>query len=232
MSNSFSSIPGRALRRLRYLYNKHVVRDEVTRGVDVWYQTFPGQRVLYDLGLPEQAVVVDIGGFIGEWTAACLGYCPTAEVHVFEPVPAYVAKLKSRFKGNRKVKVHDYALGGEDSPPSMEIGLLGEGSSAFRTGGATLTVPVKPVVETLKGLKLKHIDAMAINAEGGEYQILPSLCKSGMMKQVDVLWVQFHLVNARSRANHAQVCAMLERTHDCVIRVPFVWEKWVRRAKS
>src|SRR5947209_19219821 len=57
-------------------------------------------RLSYDLG--PDSVVFDVGGFEGQWASDLFArYC--CHIHLFEPVPAYADRIRSRFARNPKV---------------------------------------------------------------------------------------------------------------------------------
>ena len=60
-------------------------------------------------GLPKDAVIIDLGGYEGEWATGIAGkYNPT--IHVFEPHPGFSTNLEKLFEGNARITVHPVAL--------------------------------------------------------------------------------------------------------------------------
>ena len=70
-----------------------------------------GNELLYDVPVTTDSLVIDAGGYEGEWTATMIArYGCRSEV--FEPVPSYADHCKRLFGRNTLVHVHAAALGG------------------------------------------------------------------------------------------------------------------------
>lgn len=180
----------------------------------------------YDM-LPENPLVLDFGGFAGEWTDQVLSHRPGATSHIFEPHPKFAAALRSKFQGNDKVIVHDFALGA--TAGTLTLSDAGDASSALGGQDGAFTAAIVPVAGFFETEKLDHVDLAKINIEGGEYDLLPALIDSGLIARIDRLRVQFHLFGPELVAKRDDIRAALEKTHDCVWSYPFVWEEWRRR---
>lgn len=178
-------------------------------------------------GLTAGSVVLDVGGFEGNWAAAVHG-ASGAVVHVFEPHPGFAAAIARRFAGNPAIKVHDLALG--SAAGSLQLSDDGDASSSFRKAAATVMGRVVPVRDFLTPAAFPRIDLVKINIEGGEYDLLPALVEAGVMPRIDLLQVQFHLFEQGDIARRESIRARLAETHDCDWAYPFVWEQWRRRA--
>jgi FkbM family methyltransferase len=215
------------IRKMAHLWNLYLIRDEVTVGVRDWYKYCLNERVLHVHELPPKAVVIDVGGFTGEWVGACHTFQPAATYHVFEPLSRYVAHLKKRFAKAKNVKIHPFGLAAEDG--TVDLSVMGEGSSQFRVSGEVERVTLRDVTAAFKELSIKHVHLMAMNAEGAEYMLLPMLLDKGWMPKIDTLFVQFHKLDGASVGQREAIRGRLAKTHVCVMNFPFVWEKWVRR---
>lgn len=225
--NDSLPLPARVARKIKYLWHKKVLRDPVLRGVDRWYGVSPAGTLLFEHRLKPGAVIFDVGGFTGVAAAEMVKRYPDATYHVFEPIAKYVKHLKARFGRNRKVKVHAYGVAGQAGRATIYH--LGEQSSVYRQGGSEEVIELRGVVETYKTLAPKGVDMLMMNAEGAEYDVLDALLEAKLAAKTHTLLVQFHPVVTDYRKRYAAIAAKLARTHDLVFRVPFVWEKWVRR---
>jgi hypothetical protein len=58
------------------------------------------------------SVVLDIGGFEGNW-AAEIHARYGARVHIFEPHPTFASNIAERFLGNHSIIVHDLLISTE-----------------------------------------------------------------------------------------------------------------------
>ncbi len=64
-------------------------------------------------------LVVDVGGNVGNYSAAVLRQVPSAEIHVFEPAQSNVAKLRARFSDYANVHIVDAALSSAPGEASL-----------------------------------------------------------------------------------------------------------------
>lgn len=87
-------------------------------------------------GVTRDSVVFDLGGFEGEW-AEEMRRLYDCKVHIFEPHPQFAAALAARFEGDEKVFCHAFALGAAEG--ELTLSDSGDASSAFVTGGATVS---------------------------------------------------------------------------------------------
>lgn len=77
-------------------------------------------------------------------------------------------------------------------------------------------------------LLTKEVALLKCNVEGMEYQILPHIIESGLIRNIENLQVQFHLINMDSEKEYAQIKKKLMETHQITFRCSFVWENWAR----
>jgi FkbM family methyltransferase len=182
-------------------------------------------RVVYPLDA--NAVVVDAGGYHGDWAAEIVARyaCP---VEVFEPVDSFVELLERRFAANPLVTIHPFGLGARDETIELHVE-RGASSAVMRPFGS---VPERGELrDAVAWLAASPpVDLMKVNIEGGEYDLLERLLEEGLMKRIRFLQVQFHdgLPDAEPRMRRIQ--AQLERTHTLSWRYEWVWESWERRA--
>jgi FkbM family methyltransferase len=175
-------------------------------------------------GLGAGARVLDFGGYEGAWTDA-IRRIHGARVEVFEPHPRFAAALAARFASDRAVTVNPFALGEADGPLWLSDG--SDGSSAV-VGAAA----VQGQQRAAAAYFAEHPGAVAlakVNIEGGEYTLLPALHRADVLRQIEVLQVQFHLYKQDDIAARAAIRRMLEQTHRCDWEYPFVWEQWSLR---
>lgn len=111
-------------------------------------------------------IVVEVGGNVGEDSTKWVEL--SAEVVIIEPIPTYVAQLRSRFATNKHVAVLAFGLDYEDGTfPFCEAGV---GSGAFGKCSNPVQLPVRGTATIVRWLlestKRSHIDMMTINCEG------------------------------------------------------------------
>lgn len=177
-------------------------------------------------GLGDKPVMLDFGGFEGNW-AAEMHAAYGARVHVFEPHPSFAASIARRFDGNGDIVTHPLALGGADG--ELVLSDDGDASSAMRDGISAVRGLVRAATPYLDTLGLERVDVAKINIEGGEYDLLPELIESGWIGKIDRVQVQFHLFTPDEIRRRDAIRDGLSRTHFCEWEYAFVWEQWKRR---
>ncbi|WGH79735.1 FkbM family methyltransferase [Jannaschia ovalis] len=177
-------------------------------------------------GLGPADTVLDFGGFEGAW-AARLHDAHGCRVHVFEPHPAFIERLRHRFAGNAAVMVHPFAVGRADGV--LPLSDDGDASSALSGKGAAVKGEIRAAARVFADLPEDRFAVAKINIEGGEYDLLPALIEAGILDRIDRLQVQFHLYTRADLDRRARLVAAIERTHASDWSYPFVWEQWSRR---
>ena len=202
---------------------------EYKKTVSKWFNDNGDYTKRLDYQLDENSIVIDAGGYRGDWTADII-YKYNCFSYVFEPVHEFAERLKYRFKHNCKVKVLECGLGAKTMEVSMKV--CRDSSSVYNIGKneSTNIIQYKAIDEFMIENKLSNIQLMKINIEGGEYDLLEHLCSNGMIKMFDNLQIQFHnipSINATSRM--IKIWDILNDTHKLTWSYrPFVWENWER----
>lgn len=198
--------------------------DPTYRAHRRWLRDRGNERLRYDYDLSATSVVVDVGGYRGDWSAVLARkFGPI--IHVFEPVPAFAAGVADRFAGSAHVTVHPCGLSDKDE--QVRFSLADEASGFYSEGGDCVEVSLRDADDVLADLD--RVDLMKLNIEGGEYAVLGRLIETGKIADVRYLQVQFHLFSPKSRRLYRRIARSLSRTHRLMWRYPFVWESWERK---
>ena len=187
-----------------------------------------GNELLYDVPVSTGSLVIDAGGYEGEWTVKMLArYGCRSEV--FEPAPSYADHCKRLFGRNTLVRVHAAALGG--SSRITKFSFAANGTSEFRTTESTNIVeaPVVDVSQVFDMLGDEPVACLKLNIEGGEYEVLERLLVTNQIIRCKSLLIQFHYQPEDWWQRRKDIEARLQATHDRDWCYPMVWEKWVRR---
>lgn len=179
------------------------------------------------IALTPSSAVLDIGGHVGMFSDAILAQAP-CRLEIFEPMPEYAAHLQCKYRGRRNVTVHPYGLAAADAQRTFYARDAGTGEFA---DGSPVEVSFKSIDAVVSSLP-PMLDLVAINIEGGEYELLPLLVDRGVMPRIGRLVVQFHRIDTNSAARVQEIRARLQRTHECVWNYDFVWECWERREEA
>lgn len=199
---------------------RRVRRERQAGALGAYYRAGGDALLFRDLRVGSSQRVLDGGGFRGEWTAEALWRFGCSSV-VYEPVPEFARGLRERFACNDRVEIVEAALGG--AAGEVEIGLAGDGSSAFRAGGATVRARVVDIAEACAR---DDLGCVKLNIEGGEYEVLERLAAADRLRGLGTLLIQFHELDAQSAGRRARAQEQLARTHRLRWDFPFVWERW------
>ena len=190
--------------------------------------------LLTDFGLDETSLVVDGGAYVGNWSERVVEQSG-ARIYAFEPNPAVLPRLKDRMARHPSVSVFEFGLGDRDL--TIEMTLQGPGSSFFpenyfakKRNVDTTTASIRDIVQVFQELDVTHIDLLALNIEGSEYEVLPRLIETGWMDRIDVVLIQFHEWLPSSHRRRRAIQRSLKKTHVQLFDYPWAWEAWRRHA--
>lgn len=172
----------------------------------------------------KDSVIWDIGGYEGFWTENTLKSVE-GNIFVFEPITKFYNILKQKFNNNSRVSIFNFALGNVDK--EINISVSGDASSAFVKLGAF----EKCMQKNINSLFPCHIDVMAINAEGAEYEIIPALVCSGNINKIDFIQIQCHTFIDGWEDKYKNIVSLLSNTHNRIFCWDVVWEVWEIKAQ-
>jgi FkbM family methyltransferase len=212
----------RVLRRLK----AEVFPTEGDRAVKRWWKDGGDERFRYDYDLSSDSLIVDLGGYKGQWASDMHGRYG-CRVLVFEPVRSFADKITERFKKNPRIQTFCLALGKNRRQETFF--LSADGTSAYGDASAKATVQFEDVAEFFRTHDIGEIDLMKVNIEGGEYELLPRILETKLIRNIKHLQIQFHDVAPDSRQRMDEICRALALTHQPTYQYKFVWENWTRR---
>jgi FkbM family methyltransferase len=176
--------------------------------------------------LTPESLVLDVGGYVGDF-AEDISARYGSRVEVFEPIPSFAERIRSRLRGSSKVKVHDFGLAA--TTRTERISLASESSSIVRSAGAAeqQTIHLRSAREVLERLE-GPIALLKINIEGAEYELLEQLLADGFLRRIEHLQIQFHNFVPDAVARRRSLRARFRETHVEQWNFPFIWESWKR----
>lgn len=188
--------------------------------------------LLVDVDLPAGAVVVDLGAYEGDWSARLLaraGPRPDLRIHAFEPEPGAVARCRRALAGDPRAVVHPFGLAGRDQRLTLAVG--GPGSTVYGSPGApgffgAEEVELRDIAAVLDELGVARIDALKINIEGGEFEVIDRLHETGWLARTGSVIVQFHEFAPGAHRARRRNRRQLAETHRCTWSHPWVYERW------
>jgi len=211
--------------KTNYLYARYVKREPFLLEVSRWFSDDGDNTMRLDYPLTKDSVVFDVGGYHGDF-AEVINQKYHCKVYVFEPVKEFYELCVKRFKNNSKVVCLNYGLSSKDE--CLDIGLA-ENASSFdspHTEGNTQGVELRSVEGCVSDLNVEHIDLFKINIEGGEFEVIPALIHSGLIKSIQYLQVQFHDFVDHAEEKRKLIRNELMKTHTEMWNYEFVWESW------
>jgi FkbM family methyltransferase len=127
--------------------------------------------------LSEDSLVVDFGGYIGEWAHKVFTKYGCF-IEIYEPAHEFVVEIEKRFKSqiNNKIVVKECALGSLESHADLIIDGL---ATNIKKGDGNGTIFV---ASASKVLSERKIDLLKMNVEGSEYEIFDSLLENDLVK--------------------------------------------------
>ena len=185
-----------------------------------------GNELLYDLPVQTGSLVIDAGGYEGEWTAGMVSRYG-CKSKIYEPVPLYVEKLKSYFKSNELVEINMAALGGEDRKTIFNLDNNGTSEFIGANAGRNIEADVVDVARIFNNLSGTRVACFKSNIEGGEYELLERMLETNNISLCDSLLIQFHRQPVGYEERYRKIFASLQKTHLQSWCYEMVWEKWV-----
>jgi len=200
------------------------ISDRFYRAHHNYISQNPQDECRYGYNLHEGALVLDVGGFDGDFAQACLSRF-NASVTIFEPIETFAQRISSRFNGDKRITVHTAGLSDRDE--TAEFNLEGNATGLYSSSSVvTEKVILWDVERFIVEHQVSKWDLLKLNIEGGEYAVLKKLIDSGLIKRFKYIQVQFHLNIPDARKKYKEIKKQLCNTHDIEWCYPFVWESW------
>lgn len=198
-------------------------RTEQQQVFDRWFAVEGDATLRLDYDLTEASVVVDVGGYEGQW-ASDIFLRHRCFIHICEPVPAFAAKIVRRISGNPKIALHAFGLGKATGVETISVS--DNESSIFKTAPQSEEIRIVAADEFFRREGITSLDLMKINIEGGEFDLLEHLISTGLVATIRNIQVQFHEFVPQAEPRMRAIQAALERTHELTWQYRFVWENW------
>lgn len=177
-------------------------------------------------GTTESDVVLDIGGYRGDF-AAEMNRKYGCRVIVFEPIPEFFAAVSKRFESNNRVVVVPVGVSGDASEEMMVM--KGDSTGVYADGGVAISVRLIGIIEAMSMADVTTVKVVKINCEGCEFAILEKLLSSGGITRIENIQVQFHGVAPNAEARYEYIQHQLPNTHMLTLDAGWVWQNWKRK---
>ncbi|GAH33035.1 unnamed protein product [marine sediment metagenome] len=210
-------------------YRLKILKDPFTIAVNQWFKDDGDSTLRLDYPLTENSIVLDIGGYLGEWSHK-ISELYNPYILIFESVPEYYSKIVRRFKSNPKASVYSFGLSDRDMVTKMSI--LRDSSSVYKNEGNCIDIQLKDIARFLKKENIERIDLIKINIEGGEYSLLKRMIDKHIVEKCQDIQVQFHHFYPNAEQLRSEIREFIKKTHILIYDYPFVWENWRKSGVS
>ncbi len=183
------------------------------------------ELLISNFKLATDSWVIDIGGFLGDWTAAMLDRY-NARYIIVEPVPQFANQISERFSDQPNVQLLEFVIGISEGTQQLYVNGEATGSSA---SGSPIIVNQQPISRLVSRIDGDTVGVASINIEGGEYELLEMLLESGEIARFNVLLIQFHQVNDYSPERYLKIQSGLAVSHNLSWDYSFVWQRWDKK---
>lgn len=191
-----------------------------------WHFAREVRERIVDHPLTPDSIVIDCGAYKGEFARRIIDRHSCRNVVCFEPIPEFALAIPTTCAGAiSQPRVLPFALGRANERRTFHIS--DDATGAFGSG-RVVPVDVLDVADAFDRYGLAEADLLAINVEGGEYDILDRLIETGTIAGMKNVMVQFHKVVPDYEARYAAIATALGRTHARQWCFPWVWESWSR----
>ena len=211
-------------------YLRHYFFDKST--AEYWLHLYldAQNNHLQDHGLGGDSIVFIVGGYKGEF-AYELASKFNPNIYIFEPVKDFCDEISARFQNNPKVRVFNQGLSNKTYMTDFFVN--GAGSSIYETSETKNQVQMVDVCQFFTENKIGKIDLMSVNTEGSEYDILPRLLDSGLIKQIENIQIQFHLFDQpRYVQARSDIVRRILETHKTKYSFLYTWECFSNKTVS
>ena len=141
----------------------------------------------------EATVVVDIGANIGISALFFLTEAPRCRVHLFEPNPALIARLRSNLSAfAERIAVNELAVATHGGSTQFGVEPTGRyGGIVVMARAETIQVPCRPVAEVIEEVleEEQRIDLLKVDTEGTELELLRSL-PAHLVERIEAIHVE------------------------------------------
>lgn len=216
--------------KAREMYTTTEDAEEIEREIreQPWHDIVGDKTFRLGYDLDRDSIVVDIGGYIGDWSSAIYNmYSP--KIYIFEPVNVYANEIIRRFKHNNDVKITVAGCGRRDEGANIYISQ--GGTSLIHKSNRKENIKIIDIHKFITGLD-KRINLMKINIEGAEYDLILYLIETGDIKKVDNIQVQFHPFVSEAQEKKRALYERLSETHNQTYNFDYVWENWKLKTKQ
>lgn len=205
----------------KILYNLEI---DMYYGGNKWlyeWEKDKADHLRYKFDLDKNSIVVDAGGYNGEWSKAIYEKYNCC-IYIFEPIPNFSHTIRLLFYNNKSITVVNSGL--SDSDRLEKIYFDENATSLHQKNENEMQIILRDFNKYF--VPQLSIGLLKINIEGEEYRLLDSIIKAGNQKYIKNILVQFHTFIDGYAEKRAAIREELSKTHELVWCYDYVWELW------
>jgi FkbM family methyltransferase len=190
---------------------------------DRWINDRGDQTLRVNYNLTPDSVVVDAGGYHGEFAKTINGKYGSI-IFVLEPLKSLHDNIETMFRLNPRVIPLNYALAARTE--QADISLEGDASSLHTNSGLTERIQCVDVQEFFETNNIETVDLLKLNIEGAEYDVLDRIIELDLLPSINNIQIQFHRFVPDCGRRRDAIREHLSKTHTCVWDYEWIWEGW------
>lgn len=179
------------------------------------------ERLKYKTKFMDYGLVLDFGAYKGNFTSKLSKRNPHMSFQVYEPVSNFYDECVRRFKNKENIEVFQFGV----TSDGRDLDLIVDGPRT-KVGNSTekQVFSTKSIVDIFADLN--KVELVKMNIEGMEYECLYTLIRSGYIKKVNYLLIQFHNFRAQDTGDYRNLIEMLDKDFKSIFQYPWKWELW------
>jgi FkbM family methyltransferase len=197
-----------------------------------WYE-MDGEHTRYTVWdeLKAGDVVLDVGGYRGQFVVLMLEKYPACVYYSFEPSPVSFAAMQERLGGYDNVKLFNFGLGATNRTGTLYDSERDSATFVDGTPIAIVEARIVDVAQFWKQHNITRVALMELNIEGGEFELLPYMLELGLLEQIERMMIQWHSVVSRSAKKQLEIQSAIAKSHEMIWNLG-AWEGWRLRNLS
>lgn len=181
------------------------------------------ESMRYDYPLNRDSVVVDAGGFKGQFSKE-ISSRYNCNIFLFEPVREYFEICLKELGTNPKIHLQNSALAGPLTPEWIYV--HGDSTGVYSHGDRAEKIKVVPSSYLFRLLGLSFVDLLKLNIEGSEFDFLENIIDKKYQALFGNIQVQFHQVVPNYEQRYQAIRDQLLKTHVLTFDFPWCWQNF------
>jgi len=175
----------------------------------------------------EPKLVIDIGGNVGNYSAAFIKKHPNINIHIFEPASINVKKLSDKFYSYKNIKINQLAISNKKGKGIIHSDIPGSGLASLTKRNLNhFNIPFDEV-ENVKTIKFEdywaenlngiNVDVLKIDIDGHEFEALQGLEKC--ISFIKIIQFEFGGCNIDTRTFFQDFYYFFKRNNFTIFRI-------------